>query len=187
MTRRSTWAVLMSLGLAGVSCGSTTRPTAPVAVDEPTGSPATAPTNGAVSGLTMADQEALARYEARFAQAVAAFNQKCGAEMTASYDWTPEPVPRADGRPAGNGYTACEEVLSGVSARCGDAAPRATIASKVKAIRCVYEAGSSQRVRKATGLYSPELSYADGTITMVFDWGTANVSADVLEWVPTHL
>jgi hypothetical protein len=113
---------------------------------------------------------------ARLVEAASALAASCG-PIAVSYDWASEAA--FPGKPASQGPLFCKSAVDGFAHTCGlDDITRAVIGTTVKAIKCGFEEGSARK----SGHWGSQFAYADGTVTVTYDWNSTNIESDTAEW-----
>jgi hypothetical protein len=136
----------------------------------------------AMSSVTSADPR-----KDKFDERLATMNHQCGSKITATYDLKSE----VGGREPGTGYEYCQSVLDGVADACKDEDAKAIVVAKLKTVSCKMDAQSSKKMHevseKTRVLKFLDISFANGTLSAVYDFNTANIDSETAEFVGIQL
>jgi hypothetical protein len=115
--------------------------------------------------------------EQRFAEAITAFQDKCGAKIPVTYDFSSEKGFAA--RPAWQGFLYCKGVIEGLAAACEFEHAKDRVARAVKAVQCRFEQGSFKKTQGSGAV----LGLKSGTLTASYEWTSANLDSEARKWV----
>lgn len=136
-------------------------------------------TPGPNGPVTVEARKEKADGEQQLADAVTVFQEKCGAKVAVTYDFSSEKGHAA--KPAWQGSLYCKQVLEGLAMACE--IEKAKVGKKLKAVACRFEEG----VSKKKGALGAMHTLKGDSLTASYDWESGNLADEARKWAASKL